>query len=368
MNMEFADNILRVYLKNVYFICGTPCGGKTSVSRALGKMYNVPVYDIDERFEAHQQIASPEYQPDMCRQFENADVFFGRSVEEYRGWLLGNRRQQMDFILLDLIRLAEKGRIICDCHMTMDELDRLSDPSRAAFLLRNPVDIVEEYCNRPDHQGFSDFIHSASDYASAAKTCNETLFSLNDGFYRAAKESRYFWLEKDSSRTVEQTAALVAARWGWQKDNALTVRKVEKGTELAARLLGFIENCSWTEAKDHIAENIRTWVFEDWETMFAALDGDEIVGMTSVMKTDYYPLPEIFPWVSCVFVSEKARGKKISGMMIDAANRYLKDLGFEKSYIPSPHTGLYEHYGYRYIRDIVNYGGGTDQLYEKDLK
>ena len=28
---------------------------------------------------------------------------------------------------------------------------------------------------------------------------------------------------------------------------------------------------------------------------------------------------------------------------------------------------LYEKYGYRYVKDIVNYGGGTDRLYAKDL-
>ena len=29
---------------------------------------------------------------------------------------------------------------------------------------------------------------------------------------------------------------------------------------------------------------------------------------------------------------------------------------------------MYEKYGYRYLKDIVNYGGGTDRLYVKELK
>ena len=145
------------------------------------------------------------------------------------------------------------------------------------------------------------------------------------------------------------------------------VVKVEKGTERAEELLRFVENCSWDEAKEHIASNIREWVFTDWETMFAAVRDGKIVGMASVMKTDYYPLPEVFPWISCVFVAEDYRGQRISGEMIDCANRYLKELGFSRSYIPSEFTGLYEHFGYRYLRDIVNYGGGIDRLYVKEL-
>lgn len=35
--MIFQDNVIKEYLKNVYFITGTPCGGKTTVSRALAE-------------------------------------------------------------------------------------------------------------------------------------------------------------------------------------------------------------------------------------------------------------------------------------------------------------------------------------------
>ncbi len=53
--------------------------------------------------------------------------------------------------------------------------------------------------------------------------------------------------------------------------------------------------------------------------------------------------------------------------MIAYANRYLKEHGFSRSYIPTEFLGLYEHYGYTYLKDIVNYGGGTDHLFIKDL-
>lgn len=101
--------------------------------------------------------------------------------------------------------------------------------------------------------------------------------------------------------------------------------------------------------------------------MFAALADGKIVGMASVMKTDYYPLPEIYPWVSCVFVSEDYRGQRVSEELIDYANQYLKEKGFGWSYIPTSFLGPYEHYGYTYLKDIVNYGGGTDHLFVKKI-
>ncbi len=145
------------------------------------------------------------------------------------------------------------------------------------------------------------------------------------------------------------------------------IEKVEQGSELAQELLRFVETCSWTDVREHVAQTLRDWEFTDWETMFAAVRDGRIVGMASVMKTDYYPLLEVFPWVSCVFVTEEYRGRRISGELIAFANRYLRALGFRRSYIPTEFTGLYEKYGYRYLRDIVNYGGGVDRLYVKDL-
>ena len=148
----------------------------------------------------------------------------------------------------------------------------------------------------------------------------------------------------------------------------MLIQKVDKGTDLADMLLSYVEKCSWNEAKEHIAEMSRAWKFAEWSTMFAAIHDGKIVGMASVMKTDYYPLPDIHPWVSCIFVSEEYRGRKISGELIAYANQYLKKHGFSRSYIPSEFFGLYERYGYSYLRDIVNYGGGTDHLFVKELE
>ena len=187
-----------------------------------------------------------------------------------------------------------------------------------------------------------------------------------------AKEHMYFFLkftEQYAKDIGDERRPYAADTWekAYMLWNRPEILKADRGTELADRLLAFAENCSWEGAGEHIAEMIRSWVFEDWETMFAAVMNGRIVGMASAMKTDYYPLPEVYPWVSCLFVSEEYRGQRISGELIDCANRYLKEQGFDRSYIPTEYTGLYEHYGYRYLRDIVNYGGGTDRLYVKEL-
>ena len=390
--MIFQDNIIKQYLKNVYFITGTPCGGKTTVSRALAKKYGITVYDIDERFPEHQAMSDAVSQPAMNKNFRDADEFFGRSVEEYRAWLLQNTREQLDFVLLDLMRLSKDQIVLCDCHLTLEQAAQFTDAAHVAFMLKKPENLVDEYCNRPDHQGFSDFIHSATDFEKAKATCNETLLSLNAKYYEDVKASGYFYVDRADGLSVDETVALTAKHFGFDRhakdtiggieestvaaetasENAtdageVIICKADRDTPFAVEFLKFVENCSWTEVRDHIAGLIRGWEFTDWETMFAAVKDGKIVGMASLLKTDYYPIPEIFPWVSCVFVEKEYRGNRISGALIDAANRYAKEQGFTKTYIPTEYTGLYERYGYTYVKDIVNYGGGTDRLYVKEL-
>lgn len=147
----------------------------------------------------------------------------------------------------------------------------------------------------------------------------------------------------------------------------MIIKKVDQNTELAESLLAYVQKCSWSAVKEHVAESINAWIFEDWETMFAALIDGRIVGMASVMKTDYYPLPDVYPWVTCIFVTEEYRGRRISGELIEYANKYLKENGYTRSYIPAEFFGLYEKYGYVYIKDIVNYNGGTDHLFVKEF-
>ena len=150
--------------------------------------------------------------------------------------------------------------------------------------------------------------------------------------------------------------------------DAVSIQKVDKDTELADELRNFVSNFSWLEVKDHTVRLIENWEFDQWETPFAAILNGEVVGIATLMKSDYYPLPEIYPWVSTLFVTEKYRGNRISEELIRFANQYAKEIGFTKTYIPTEHVGLYEKYGYHYVQDIVNYGNGVDRLYVKDLE
>ncbi len=230
--MIFQDNIIKEYLKNVYFITGTPCGGKTTVSRALAEKYGLELLDVDERFDEHQRISDSVHQPAMNKQFGSADEFFGRSVEEYKNWLIDNTREQLDFVLLDLIRLSADKRVLCDCHLTVEHAMMFSEPSRVVFLIKDPSNLVDEYRERWDHQGFNQYLNSASDVESAKRTVSRTLYELNINRIEEVKHSQFFRLERDDTRSVEDTVKLVEQHFGWRQPEDLSIREVTAGAAL----------------------------------------------------------------------------------------------------------------------------------------
>ena len=76
--MNIQDNILKQYLKNVYFVCGTACGGKKAPLPRAGRKHGFLLYDADARFDEHIKLSDPTVQPSMNRRFASADEFFGQ--------------------------------------------------------------------------------------------------------------------------------------------------------------------------------------------------------------------------------------------------------------------------------------------------
>ncbi len=212
--MEIKDHVIKQCLKNVYFITGTPCGGKTTISRALSAKYGFVLYDVDEEFSKHKSLSNRIAQPAMNQEFANADEFFLRPDTKYAKWLVDSIREQLDFVITDLIRMAQDKTVVCDLHLSLEEAAQITDPSHIVFLIRDPKNIMEDYCNRPDHEDFTQFLNSASDPGRAKANCEKTLERINREKYESIKKSPYFWIERDGGRTVEKTLRMVEKHFG----------------------------------------------------------------------------------------------------------------------------------------------------------
>ena len=146
----------------------------------------------------------------------------------------------------------------------------------------------------------------------------------------------------------------------------MKVIKVEMNSPYWEQLIDYAQHCSW-EAGQHLASMIRQQQFHDWESVFAAIDQDKIIGFCTFLKTDYYPENRYSPWISSIFVDENNRGHRVSQTMINEVIDYAQKIGFTKVYIPSDIQGLYEKYGFHYIDELKNYSGVMDHIFMKEI-
>lgn len=146
----------------------------------------------------------------------------------------------------------------------------------------------------------------------------------------------------------------------------IEIRKIEIDSIYWNAIMDYAENCPWTAGK-HLAYIMRENKFQDWESVFAAIEDNKIIGYCTFMKTDYYPENRYSPWISTLFVDESKRGNRVSLKIIETVIEYAKSKQFSKVYIPSDMTGFYEKYGFEKIDELKNYGGDIDNIFMKEI-
>lgn len=147
----------------------------------------------------------------------------------------------------------------------------------------------------------------------------------------------------------------------------MEVIRLSKNDVWWTRTILYMESCSWVEVGNHLAEMMKQNQFSDWESVFILVEKGDIIGFCTFLKTDYYPENRYSPWISSIFVDEKARGNRFSGKMIETVISYAKEQGFSKVYIPSDMDGFYEKFGFTPIDTLENYSGDFDTIFMKDL-
>ena len=367
--MNIPYNIIKHYLKNVYFINGTSYAGKSTMVHLLAQRYDM--IECGENYHARvsDHVATPEIQPAISyfSTMSGWEEFLSRTPEEYAQWIKDVSREAAAFEIAELIRLSAEGKpIIVDTNIPVDVLRQIARPDHVAIMLSPQSMSVERFFDRsdPEKQFLLHKLEQMPDPEAAManfRACLEKISSPEN--YAAMANSGFFTLERrnDGRDTREEVLQALARHFG-----LVTVERLTPDSPRWQQAIDLAQHCSW-EAGPHFAQLLRENRFADWETAFAACAGDEVVGFCSFLKEDYYPDHRYWPWISSLFVTEAWRGRRVSRQLIRAAEEYAQAAGFDTVYIPSDMEGFYEKCGYVPCDRLVNYGGDTDTIFRKDL-
>ena len=126
----------------------------------------------------------------------------------------------------------------------------------------------------------------------------------------------------------------------------------------------------WTAARflaGILAKDYFHTMFGEESRLLLATDGDALAGFCTYARQDEIHAPTLFPWIGFVFTAPEYRGLKLAGQLIEHACAIARSEEHERIYISTDHVGLYEKYGFTYLRDMPDPSGAPCRVYARDL-
>jgi len=213
--MNIPLNILRRYLRDVYFFCGTACGGKTTLSKAFAEKHGFLWLSEFELLGLMDNIADPVYQPACCASFTGWEAYFNRPYKEYAQWLNACTAEQVPLMVLELLKRSAERPVAVDMPFSVQSALELAAPGHLVFLVTTPENAVRDYCNRPSHKEILDEIMRLKNPEKALSNMNRTLEYITQNMLDEVYQSGAPWIMRGDGSTVEGTLALVEEYFGF---------------------------------------------------------------------------------------------------------------------------------------------------------
>lgn len=221
MKIAIESNIIKYYLRNVYFITGTAYAGKSTAVKLLSEKYGMICCGENYHCAVTDKVASPDIQPDLCfiGQMKDGRDFVMRSPEEYSRWIKGCSNEVTGFEIAELISVSKDKRVIADTNIPPDILREISDYHRVAVMLAPQSMSVERFFERsdPEKQWILRQINACDDPQKVMENYKKGLALINsrENYEAYANSGFYTVIREDSGAdTRAEVCAGIARHFG----------------------------------------------------------------------------------------------------------------------------------------------------------
>lgn len=219
--MKIENNILKHYLKNVYFITGTAYAGKSTTVKMLAERYGMVCCGENYHMAVSETVATPQTHPDLCYNKSLTDwrEFVMRTPEEYERWIYAVGREAAEFEIAELIAISQGQKVIVDTNIPLDVLKEISDYNRVAVMLSPQSMSVDRFFDRndPEKQFLLNVIDSCDDPESVRANYRAGLARINSKeHYDEYANSGFFTVVREDNGvdTREAVCDMIAKHFG----------------------------------------------------------------------------------------------------------------------------------------------------------
>lgn len=222
--LKIENNILKYYLRNVYFITGTAYAGKSTMVKMLAERYDMVFCGENYYIPVSDTVATPDVQPDLCYRKNLTDWkdFVTRSPEEYERWIYNSGKEGAEFEVAELISISKNRKVIADTSIPISMLKEISDYRHVAVMLSPQSMSVERFFDRsdPEKRFILNVIESCENSEAVMDNYKRGLARINSQkHYDAYAKSGFFTVvrEDNGKDTREEVCDALARHFGLMK-------------------------------------------------------------------------------------------------------------------------------------------------------
>ena len=219
--MNISNNIIKHYLKNVYFITGTAYAGKSTTVKMLSEKYDMIFCGENYHCEVSNIVATPELQPDISflNNLKDLRDFVTRSPQEYERWIFATGKEAAEFEVAQLIAISQNKKVIVDTNIPIDILKEISDYNHVAVMVCPQSMSVERFFDRndPEKLFILNTIESCENPAEVMENYKKGLALINSQEnYDLYANSGFFTVVREDTQkdTKEEVCEKIAKHFG----------------------------------------------------------------------------------------------------------------------------------------------------------
>jgi 2-phosphoglycerate kinase len=202
---------------NVFWLGGSPCSGKSSVSEVLAKQFGLQIYKCDDHFDDHLQRTTPEEQPHFHRIGQMSwNGIWMRPVAELVADAIAIYREEFNIILDDLRALPNDRPILAEGTALLPDLvaPLLPRPEQAVFVVPTEPFQKTTYARREWIQGI---LAQCQEPEQAFANWMDRDVRFSKWVVETAVIHNLRVLTVNGSRSISENAALVANHFGFKQ-------------------------------------------------------------------------------------------------------------------------------------------------------
>lgn len=219
--MKIENNILKHYLKNVYFITGTAYAGKSTTVKMLAERYDMVFCGENYHSKVSDAVATPDAQPDICflKTLTDWKEFVARTPEEYERWIYSTSKEAAEFEVAELISISQDRKVIVDTNIPVGILKEISTYNHVAVMLSPLSMSVDRFFDRsdPEKQFLLNVIESCEDSKTVMENYRRGLELINgQKHYDEYANSGFFTVVRQDTQkdTREEVCEIIARHFG----------------------------------------------------------------------------------------------------------------------------------------------------------